>query len=58
VHDRATDPPPHTAPFANIPHRYAAGMDYVFVNGCAVVWEGVHTGVRSGAVLRGPGWRG
>ena len=57
VRDRATNPAPHTAPFANVPHRFAEGMDYVFVNGCAVVWEGVHTGVRGGAVLRGPGWR-
>ena len=57
VRDRATNPAPHPAPFANVPHRYAEGMDYVFVNGCAVIWEGVHTGIRGGAVLRGPGWR-
>jgi N-acyl-D-amino-acid deacylase len=55
VRDRATNLYPHSAPFENIPHRYAEGMDYVFVNGEAVVWEGVHTGSKSGAVLRGPG---
>ena len=58
VRDRATNPLPHSAPFVNIPHRYAEGMDYVLVNGEAVIWEGVHTGARSGAVLRGAGWRG
>jgi N-acyl-D-amino-acid deacylase len=57
VHDRATNPYPHTAPFANIPHRYAEGMDFVFVNGEAAVWEGAHTGALAGAVLRGPGAR-
>ncbi len=55
VHDCATNPYPHTAPFENIPHRYAEGMDYVFVNGEAAVWDGAHTGARGGAVLRGPG---
>ena len=57
VRDRATNPWPHSYPFENIPPRYAEGIDYVFVNGEAVVWEGVHTGVRSGRVLRGPGGR-
>ena len=55
VRDRATNPYPHTTPFENVPHRYAEGMDYVFVNGEAVVWEGAHTGARAGMVLRGPG---
>ena len=55
VHDRATDPYPHTPPFQNIPHRYAEGMDFVFVNGAAAIWEGAHTGTLDGAVLRGPG---
>jgi N-acyl-D-amino-acid deacylase len=57
VRDRATNLFPHALPFENIPHRYSEGIDYVFVNGEAVVWEGVHTGVRSGRVLRGPGAR-
>ncbi len=57
VRDRATNPWPHSYPFENIPPRYAEGIDYVFVNGEAVMWEGAHTGVRSGRVLRGPGWR-
>jgi N-acyl-D-amino-acid deacylase len=57
VHDRATNPYPHSAPFVNVPHRFAEGMDYVFVNGEAAVWEGAHTGARSGEVLRGPGVR-
>jgi len=57
VRDRATNPLPHSVPFENVPHRYAEGMDYVFVNGEAVIWEGAHTGVRSGEVLRGPGVR-
>ncbi len=57
VRDRATNPRPHSHPFENIPPRYAEGFDYVFVNGEAVVWEGAHTGVTSGRVLRGPGGR-
>ncbi len=57
VRDRATNPWPHSHPFENIPPRYAEGIDYVFVGGEAVLWEGVHTGVTSGVVLRGPGAR-
>jgi N-acyl-D-amino-acid deacylase len=57
VRDRATNLYPHSYPFENMPHRYAEGFDYVFVNGEAVVWEGAHTGLRSGTVLRGAGAR-
>ncbi len=38
------------------PHAYATGIYYVIVNGQPVVENGKHTGVRSGSVLRGPGW--
>lgn len=38
------------------PHAYAAGFRYVLVNGRLVVEEGKHTGIRSGAILRGPGY--
>jgi N-acyl-D-amino-acid deacylase len=58
VRDRATNPWPHSHPFENIPPRYAEGIDYVFVNGEDVVWDGAHTGVASGCVLRGPGRAG
>lgn len=34
------------------PHRYPIGMSYVFVNGESVIRDGVHTGVRPGAVLQ------
>lgn len=57
VRDRATNLYPHSYPFENMPHRYAEGFDYVFVNGEPVVWEGAHTGQRSGRVLRGPATR-
>lgn len=36
----------------NNPHRYPIGIEYVFVNGRAVVAEGKVTGVSSGKVLR------
>lgn len=38
------------------PNRYSAGMRYVFVNGKAVVSEGVITAERPGRALRGPGY--
>lgn len=34
------------------PHRYPAGIPYVFVNGQAVISEGRHTGTLPGHVLR------
>jgi N-acyl-D-amino-acid deacylase len=33
------------------PHSFAAGMDYVLVNGIAVVKKGDHTGARPGVVI-------
>ena len=33
-------------------NRYCTGMDYVIVNGKPVIFEGEHTGTRSGRVLR------
>ncbi len=47
VSDRAT--------FAN-PHAYSNGFHYVIVNGEVVINDSKFTGVRSGAVLKGPGW--
>lgn len=38
------------------PHAFSAGFRYVIVNGKLVVNEGKHTGIRSGVVLRGPGY--
>jgi N-acyl-D-amino-acid deacylase len=40
------------------PHRYAAGVVHVLVNGTPVVRDGEHTGALPGRVVRGPGWRG
>ncbi|MCE2489059.1 MAG: D-aminoacylase [Anaerolineae bacterium] len=40
------------------PHRYASGMQQVFVNGVQVLRDGEHTGALPGQVLRGPGWTG
>ncbi|HSD69498.1 MAG TPA: D-aminoacylase [Woeseiaceae bacterium] len=40
------------------PHRYADGMDHVFVNGVHVLNWGEHTGALPGRVVRGPGWSG
>jgi N-acyl-D-amino-acid deacylase len=37
------------------PHQYAVGFKYVLVNGNLTVDDGKHTGVRGGAVLKGPG---
>jgi N-acyl-D-amino-acid deacylase len=40
------------------PHQLAEGVEHVFVNGVAVVRDGVHTGALPGRVVRGPGWTG
>ncbi|MBA3674300.1 MAG: amidohydrolase family protein, partial [Chitinophagaceae bacterium] len=37
------------------PHQYTKGFKYVIVNGKMVVENGIHTGVRSGTPLTGPG---
>ena len=37
------------------PHQYAAGVEYVVVNGTVVLERGRHTGARPGAILYGPG---
>ena len=37
------------------PHQYSTGFQFVIVNGKLTVENGVHTGVRNGAVLAGPG---
>jgi len=52
LRDRATNLYPHTYPFANYPHRYPEGIDYVFVNGVLVVEGERHTGALPGKVLR------
>lgn len=39
------------------PHRYAAGMEYVLVNGEFVLYEGVHTGNTPGKFVKGPGYK-
>jgi N-acyl-D-amino-acid deacylase len=38
------------------PHQLAEGMVHVWVNGEAVLLDGVHTGATPGRVVRGPGW--
>ena len=37
------------------PHQYAAGIEYVLVNGEVVLEKGRHTGARPGRILYGPG---
>lgn len=44
-----------TASYEN-PESYPIGIDYVIVNGQLVVDQGRHTGVKPGAILRGPGY--
>ncbi len=39
------------------PHRYATGMNHVFVNGVQVLKDGDHTGAKPGRALKGPGWK-
>jgi N-acyl-D-amino-acid deacylase len=39
------------------PHRYAVGVDHVWVNGEQVLRDGEHTGATPGRVVRGPGWQ-
>ena len=38
------------------PHQVSVGVRDVFVNGTAVVREGVHTGAKPGRIVRGPGY--
>lgn len=39
------------------PHQLSVGVEYVFVNGTAVVREGKPTGAKPGRIVRGPGYR-
>lgn len=39
------------------PHQYAAGIEFVWVNGQLVLRDGRHTGIRSGKSLRGKGFQ-
>jgi N-acyl-D-amino-acid deacylase len=39
-----------------VPHQVSVGVIHVYVNGVAVVKEGVHTGALPGRALRGPGF--
>ena len=45
----------NNATFEN-PHRLSTGMRDVFVNGVAVLRNGLHTGAKPGVVVRGPGY--
>ncbi len=38
------------------PHQLSEGMIHVLVNGKQVLKDGVHTGVKSGRFVKGPGW--
>ncbi len=40
------------------PHQVSEGVRDVFVNGVAVLRNGVHTGAKPGRAVRGPGYRG
>ena len=39
------------------PHQYASGVKDVFVNGKQVLKNGLHTGVKPGRFIKGPGWK-
>ena len=39
------------------PHRTAAGIRSVFVNGVEIVRDGAHTGAKPGRIVRGAGSR-
>jgi len=39
------------------PHAFSSGFRYVMVNGQLVIEDGKHTGIRSGMVLHGPGYK-
>lgn len=39
------------------PHRYASGVEHVWVNGVQVLQNGEHTGATPGRFVRGPGWK-
>ena len=39
------------------PNQLSTGVEYVFVNGAAVVTQGKVTGAKPGVALRGPGYR-
>ena len=39
------------------PHRFASGVEHVFVNGVPVLKDGAHTGATPGRIVRGPGFR-
>lgn len=58
--DVAVFDPAQVQDFATVqdPHRYATGMQHVFVNGVQVLRDGEHTGATPGRVVRGPGWTG
>ncbi len=38
------------------PHQVSVGVEYVFVNGVAVIDQGKHTGAMPGRIVRGPGY--
>jgi dihydroorotase/N-acyl-D-amino-acid deacylase len=40
------------------PHQLSTGVQYLFVNGVAVVSNGRHTGAKPGRLVRGPGYDG
>jgi len=40
----------------NNPHQLSVGIQYVFVNGTAVIKNGKHTGALPGWIVRGPGY--